>query len=266
MSCRYDGYEIKVYRNRADANSISGNRIISLAEDKEGYLWIGTHQNGLNKFDRRINEFVHYESENGIGNQIYCIEVLADGTVCIGSNGGLSLYNPNKNSFTEYTPENTNSQLNSYLISDVLETRDGQIYIATWENDIQRFDKITGKFYSIAYNPFEGKVQNYRKRIVEDNNGDLWIAAQIHGLCRYNTKTGESKFFHHEPNKLNIEILNGDMIVSPEGKIWISTDGGGINIIDPENETFEYVTHKKDKGEGFIILPGHQFGYKTPFL
>ncbi len=243
--CQFDGYEIKIFRNTSDSVSISGNRILSMAEDKSGFLWIGTYQNGLNKFDKQKNVFTHYGSGQEIGNQVYCITVLEDSTVCIGSSNGLALYHPGVDTFSVYTPF-TGEGLNSFLVSDVLETRDGEIYVATWENDIQRFDRREKKFKSISYNPLSRKVLNYRKRLLEDSDGNIWISANIHGLCRYNRKTGESKFYYKSETGLNTEVLNGDMIMDPEGKIWIATDGGGINIFNPENESFQHILKKEN--------------------
>lgn len=245
--CRFDGYEMKVYRNTSDPNSISGNRILSVAEDKNGMLWVATYQNGLNKFNKKKNIFVHYGSDYGIGNQVYKIEVLKDGTVLVGSSNGLAVFDSQKDTFTIYTPTYTEYGINSHIISDILETREGQIYIATWENDIQKFDKESGKFYSIFYNPLNRIVVNYRKRLLEDLKGNIWISAQMHGLASYNPKTQQTKFYYQGPKGLNTDVLNGDMILSPEGNIWLATDVGGINIFNTKEERFEYITHHDDK-------------------
>jgi ligand-binding sensor domain-containing protein/DNA-binding CsgD family transcriptional regulator len=238
--CRFDGYEVKVYRNTQDPNSISGNRILSMAEDKDGFIWVGTYQNGLNKFDPKTNQFKKYGSEYGIGSQVLRIKVLKDGTICIGSNNGLALYDENTDSFKVYHPDHTPQSLNSYVVSDILESKNGELFIATFENNIQCLDRITGKFFSISYNITNVNSGNYRKRLLEDKEGNLWISADKHGLCKYNRKTKKSKFYFKKDG-LSSEVLTGDLILNTDGKIWIASDGGGINILDPQKETFEYV-------------------------
>ena len=49
---RYDGYGFK-YFNADDTNnnSLSNSNVICLYEDKEGYIWVGTMQGGINKYD-----------------------------------------------------------------------------------------------------------------------------------------------------------------------------------------------------------------------
>ncbi len=130
-------------------NGLSHNNVECIYKDSKDFMWFGTYQNGLNKFDRKTNKFTHYGSAYGIGDQVYRIKVLKDGTLCIGSSNGLALYNDSTDEFKSYRPDDSKYSLNSYLISDLLEMTDNQIYIATWEGDIQRFDRATGYFYSI---------------------------------------------------------------------------------------------------------------------
>lgn len=250
--CRYDGYEIKVFRSSSNPNSISGNRILSIAEDNNGFIWVGTYQNGLNRFDKRKSSFTHFNIEQGIGNQVYRIKKLSDGSISIGSNNGLSIYDSDTDSFVNYVPDSSEKSVNSHLVSDILETKDKSIFIATWENDIQEFDKSKGEFKSIKYIKGNQPVVNYRKRLLEDLNGNIWISAQKHGLCRYNREKGDIRFFHNNSEDLNTEILNGDMILSPDGNIWVATDEGGINIYNTNTNSFEYITQQTDFSNSLI--------------
>ena len=254
--CRYDGSNIKVYRNSINANSISGNRIMSIAEDYKGNLWVGTYQNGLNKFDKKTNSFIHYGNDKLIGEQVYRIRTFSDGTIYIGSTNGLAIYNEKTDNFEVFLPSNKKNSINSHLVSDICKTKNGQIYIATWANDIQRFDPKTKEFFSINYiqntsRPFV----NFRKRILEDKKGNLWISAQKHGLCKYNPQTGNAKFFFKTEGGINSEILNGDMVLLPNNKLWIASDGGGINVFDIETEGFEYI--KTNANEAGAISSDH---------
>jgi len=247
--CRFDSYEMKVYRNTIDTNSISGNWILSINEDKNGNLWVGTHQNGLNKFDPQTQKFTRYGYKNGFGNQIYQIEILSDGTLCAATNNGLAVWNAKNQSFTVFRPYNNSNSINSHLVSDLVEASDGNIYIATHHNDIQRFDRRTGKFYSIKYINREN-AGNYRKRLLDTKDGNLWISANLHGVCKLNLKTGDAKFYFKGNKGLSSDVLTGDMIQNTDGKIWIATDDAGINILNPETDSVEYIRFDKEKKEG----------------
>ncbi|MEM9022554.1 MAG: two-component regulator propeller domain-containing protein, partial [Bacteroidota bacterium] len=58
--CRFDGYSFKPYvHNRADANSLSGDFVLSIAEDRHRTLWIAT-AHGLNRLDKDRQQFAYH--------------------------------------------------------------------------------------------------------------------------------------------------------------------------------------------------------------
>lgn len=74
------------------ANGLPLATVTALAQDKTGYLWVGT-QNGLARFDgHRFTLFTH-ERESGLaGNYIHDLHVARDGTLWIATADGLSAY------------------------------------------------------------------------------------------------------------------------------------------------------------------------------
>jgi len=65
-------YKYIQYKSEAgNSNSISNDWIISMCEDSEGYLWIGT-QAGLNKFDPAEEKFLRYEKNDGLPSGNIC--------------------------------------------------------------------------------------------------------------------------------------------------------------------------------------------------
>lgn len=253
---RYDGFEIVNFRHAVSPGSISGNRILSINEDKQGYLWVGTFQKGINRLNRETGVFEQFNNVPGTGSRVNRITVTNDGSVWLCTDNGLAKYRPESNDFFLYQEESQNpSSINSNQVSDFLQTSDGSYYVATWNQTIQHFDEETGVFTDIYYERSPDLMIEYRKRIAEDRKGNIWISANQHGLCRYNPETGDSKLFTQENSGMNTNILNGDMLVDQEGKIWISTDGKGINILDPETESFSYISTSPGP---MGVLPGDQ--------
>jgi ligand-binding sensor domain-containing protein/DNA-binding CsgD family transcriptional regulator len=244
--CSYNGYDIKVYWSGNDPASISGDRILSIAEDKSGNLWIGTYSEGLNKFNKRTEKFTRYNHIDAVNERINRISVFSDSTIWICTNKGLAMYIPESDSFMVYRSRpNDGFALNSDYVYDIIETNRGEVYVATESDDIQRFDRDKERFFNISYRRVKELSSNYRKRIVEDVNGVLWISANVHGLCSYDPASGESEIYLQGEGQLTTNVLNGDMAVDREGNIWICTDGGGINILDPQTRHFRYI--RKDE-------------------
>lgn len=246
--CRYDGYEMRVFRHTLDTASISGNRVMDICEDREGYLWIGTYKNGLNKFDKKTEIFIHFGWSVGIGDRVNRIKVFKDGSIWVCSNNGLARYHKDDDKFTIYYPTYQNdSTILSNFIYDILETSRGEVYVAPEANVIQKLDVPTEKFIMVPYKRNPDLLSNYNKHLVEDNEGTIWISASYHGLCAYHPETGQSELYTAETNSLSTNVLMGDMALDGKNNLWVCTEGDGLNIFNIESKTFQHVKHVKNQ-------------------
>lgn len=95
---------IQTDENASDANRLPGNYIISLLEDKEGNIWIGTYGDGVTKCTKTNNQsflFETYSVNEGLSNNvIYAIQQDDPGYIWVSTDYGLSRINP-KNRFID---------------------------------------------------------------------------------------------------------------------------------------------------------------------
>ncbi len=96
--------EIAHYKhNTDDINSLSSNRVICLYMDRNSNLWIGTFGGGLNKWQRELNSFIHFSTDDGLpSNIINSIVEDSTGNLWISTDKGLSEFNPSSNEFRNY--------------------------------------------------------------------------------------------------------------------------------------------------------------------
>ena len=72
----------------------SGNYILSITEDRKGYLWFGTLQNGVIKTDGKV--LTHITTNDGLpDNSVGAFREDKDGNIWIGTEEGLAKYTPN---------------------------------------------------------------------------------------------------------------------------------------------------------------------------
>jgi len=85
------------YNVHGDTTSISSNVALSFCvdiEEPERYLWIGTKGGGLNRLDKVSKKFTHFDSRNGLPNNvIYGILPDYNGNLWLSTNKGVSVFN-----------------------------------------------------------------------------------------------------------------------------------------------------------------------------
>src|SRR5258706_11852739 len=90
---RFDGYSFLAYRNVVgDSNSLLNDHVLSLCEDHDGDLWIGTAGGGLHRLDKGrdiIHKIVPDEKDVGkeTGNSIVAMWADRNGVLWLGNDG-----------------------------------------------------------------------------------------------------------------------------------------------------------------------------------
>ena len=114
-----------------------------------------------------------------------------------------------------------NEGLSQGMAFDILQSRDGFLWIAT-KDGLNRYDGY--RFEIFSHDPFDpfSIVSNEVWKIFEDSRGRLWLACPG-GLDVFLPQTG--RFFHVIPG---LQGYNGDSVSfteTPDGTIWVTVAG-----------------------------------------
>src|SRR5574344_2332078 len=147
---KYDGYQYKPFKNNPIHPSLlTSNDITYLCEDKSNCLWIGT-SNGINRLDcktSKIRKYVMTDFENS--GFIDCILCTKNGTLWVGTDGGLYKYNPKKDIFILYCDKKHNSKVPHCSIKSIIEDHKGFIWVGTWDKGLFRYNPKSNTYYSL---------------------------------------------------------------------------------------------------------------------
>lgn len=90
--------------DKRKSGSLSSNIITSLFEDSKQTIWIGTAGFGLNRYKKETNDFEVFTKEKDglLDNNIHALGESPNGKILIGTNSGLSTYNPREREFLNY--------------------------------------------------------------------------------------------------------------------------------------------------------------------
>jgi ligand-binding sensor domain-containing protein len=105
---RYDGVQWQTFlHDPLDSNSITANQLECVYVDRQGLLWIGTFNQGLDCLDLSTNTFKHFRHDSLDQSSLtqdrisYLLEDH-EGTLWVGTHRGLNKYHPQTGTFTRY--------------------------------------------------------------------------------------------------------------------------------------------------------------------
>lgn len=128
-----------------------------------------------------------------------------------------------------------NNGLSQGMVFDILQSRDGFIWIAT-KDGLNRYDGYHCKiFWPDPFDAFSISASDIR-RIFEDSRGRLWVCTPL-GLDIYIPESG--RFFHVSNERLSGFTTKSDIegfadfAEMPDGSIWVLTSGLIFKIGEP---------------------------------
>jgi signal transduction histidine kinase/ligand-binding sensor domain-containing protein len=232
--------------NNNDISTLSSDDILSIYEDNEGILWIGTNGSGINK--KRNKKFSGYrnnpdnpKSLNGKG--AWAVYKDKSGTIWVGTESGLNRLDRKTDEFSLFSHDDKdNNSLSDNHVNSIFEDKDGDFWIGTSRGGLNLFDRSNGTFKH-----FRNETENVQSissdfilPIVEDEDGYLWIGSRNTGLNKFDKKKGVFKRFINIPNCENCLSHNrvNALLLDKSGILWIGTSGGGLNKFDRNTEKF----------------------------
>lgn len=256
----------RIFTNKSNNTVI--NSIMSVAEDRDNFLWFGTLGEGLIRYDPKSKTMIIFTNdplnENSLSNNnIISLSVDRSGIIWAGSHlgAGITKIQPNKTSFhlIRHIPGNINS-LNDNVVWSIYKDKDNVLWIGTYKGGLNVYNPKTNKFNFIQHsNNKKSLSSNHIRSIKEDRFGNLWIGTYDEGLNILNKKTGELKILKR--NKLDLSFIGGnqiqDIFIEDNNTYWLAVFGGGLNkatiLGNPLKEKIKFTVYKSIENDNSSI-------------
>ena len=240
-------------------------------------IWVAT-ENGLNRFDG--NKFTTYTHKIGDKHSLshnYVSTLFEDskGHLFIGTYGGVQLYHPDTDTFSEIPIFEDGTPYNQHVVA-IVENNNGKLLVTghrlvemTIVNDTLKVKKISqsddfvgigrmikdkqgniwiNKRYNnlFRYNPenqtqkpyLQGKASMAQTCFYEDPKGNFYIGTQKNGLLTYDSEIDDFHFVLDSQGRAMPQAICC-LFAAPSGAIYIGTDGNGLKIYNPESREVE---------------------------
>ncbi len=192
-------------------NGLPQNTVHSIAQAKDGYVWIATEE-GLARFDGI--RFTVFDKQNTPALKSNDIRVLLEdrrGALWIGTTDGLVRLLDAK--FTAFT---TRDGLPSNIIDALCEDHVGTIFVATAAGIVRLKDGVFAPFAAQDEFPKDGI-----KALFEDREGALWVGSS-EGLASYRNEAVAR--YTAQDGLANNSVVS--IAQDQDGRLWVGTTNG----------------------------------------
>lgn len=185
---------------------------------------------------RDIN-FSQISSKNGLSqNTVRAIAEDKNGFIWAGTLDGLNRYDGYNIRSYQLRVGNTNT-LNDHRIRNLYPTRNGKLWVQTYQNEFSCYEPTTDSFIHIKDE--KGKLLNH-EQFYESTAGDIWLWGKTTGAIRLQEKEKEDfdrKIYYQAEDGCNF------LLEDSSGKVWI---GGktGLKSITKKGAVEDLYTYK----------------------
>ena len=234
----FNGYELKRYNDPL----FDDTSVIKIEEDKEGGLWILT-DNWLMHRKKDEEGFSYLTAETHRKETPFYSMCHDDEGIWFGSYGSIYRYDFKDGRFSRFCqPEGL-----EHFTCIYLNRMDDSTLLCGSNMGAFLVSTDTGTFTPVLLGPIKEISCT-----MNDSMGRLWVAFYNHGIRVFDKNGDLLKSY----STLNSSLSNDIVICFAEkdSKIWAGTDGGGINIIDPADDSIEVLSHAAGDDSSF---PAH---------
>ncbi|MBK7871362.1 MAG: hypothetical protein IPJ74_12145 [Saprospiraceae bacterium] len=260
---RYDGYEVKIFRQESgNTSGLQSDQITSIIEDRNNQLWIGTINSGFYRFDRAKEKFINYrhdpDASNSLSsNDVWSLFADSKGYIWIGTEKGLNRFDPRSNTFLNIlVPDPVEQGYTSDYIYSICETPDGSIW-STTNRGLNRIKFKDAQTYHLEHYQQNTPLPNglslddfiYQVRPSTKFDNTLWLGTKA-GLKKVQYSTSDLKLLQIEsyrakpsdPDGLSNNVIS-DIWEEDNGNVWIATYNG-LNLFNPATKKFRRFVSK----------------------
>jgi len=243
------------FESVGDAESIPDNNITALAQDGDGFLWLGT-PSGLVRYDGyRFRRFTLQPGADGAVRGVFVrdLMVASDGRIWMGTDAdGLWVFDPGSEQFEvfRHRPNDPTSLMHDTvraLVEDNaggiwIGTRAGLNYLPPGDGQLRGFPQRLGAD--------TGALDDRILALMVDRSDNLWVGSW-NGLSRQTAGSGVFHRVHGTPAEYSLE---GVQILSlrllDDGRVGVGTAQRGSYLLNPRDDALLAIPIGTDSAAG----------------
>lgn len=222
-------------------SSLSSRFVISMLENENGAIWIGTNE-GLSAKQPNSDQFLKLNTNNSKLPNDKVLNIMQDSTGLIWISTQYGLVQGVRSPFSSISPSTIAAQnsINCFAQKDPdtlwIGTDHGLI-----KRDVRPIPESKRKKNEVFFD-------NNKIMALLPDNDILWIGTAKSGLIKYNTKTNAIQHYKHSFSATSISNNGVTSIIKvAPNTLLAGTWGGGLNILDLQQNEFRHLQHNTTK-------------------
>ncbi len=253
-----DSLAIKTHIKNKRSNSLSGNIVFNITEDKEKRLWIATNY-GLDYLylnnEKKVYSFTETNNISKPNNFNAIFSLLCDdaGLLWAGTMGkGIEKIDLNQKQFVTTSITNYDN-FTSQAVHAFTKTPKGDILLGVLSRGFGKYNSDTKTFTPYQNIPEYSFIDidiNTVKCFEWDNLGNLWLGTRYKGLIKVDLKNKQYYVINNENNELDFKSREiNNLYTDHHGFIWVSTEFGLYKIVtySEQFKGFNIIRYAYDK-------------------
>ena len=261
------------FKHLTNANGLSSNRINTIIEDADGFIWFSTGDglnqydgssvkyydkqvtcmaidpetknllvgtaNGLELFDRNTHSFKHIKIQNSAGETFdnwHISDLYFDNNKQLFV-GGESFFvlNASMTDFTKYElPKDEKGK--SWEITSINVIKSGSVLLGT-KNGVWELNLSAGKYSPVYKNKELGAIY----KLFVDSKANLWICTYSKGICfSEDANMNADPIFYRQENGFLINNRVSDIVEDDDQVFLITNIDGGLVHFDKKNNKISH--------------------------
>jgi len=205
-----------VFTSYGESEGLPGDDPVTVRQDHQGRIWVGFHNNGLVLFSPDGHHQA-FTTRNGLpSNEVFSIRETRDGTLLLGTRGGLVRIHDKQ--LSTFSPMD---DLGRSMVLDALEDSAGRLWLALPSG----LGQLQGENLRMVLPAGGSLLDSWMVSLFEAKDGTLWTGTYGKGLWQIRGKHKQQFTTDNGLSSNQIRSLYQDR----EGTLWIATFGGGLN-------------------------------------
>lgn len=236
--------------NLSEPNGLNSNNISAIYHDRDGIVWVGTEDAGVNVYDRKAIKFkasFPHINKNPDKDIRFTKSFLKDrnGEIWIGTDYGLFRFDKTRRLIGVYEHDSMDANtIGAGGVTSLYEDSRGRFWVGTWGGGLGLFDRRSGRvkryeYHDDRFDPeYIGDVNVLS--IAEDENGWLWLGMINYILDAYDPT--KNKFQHFAIGDFNWKVISDNV----HSRTWFCSDSGLCMIDRKTLKIKRYLHDPKD--------------------